>query len=49
MFGVILEFDFMVVLVLILMFEECFGVVVDDDEIDGVIFVMVGLLIEFVD
>lgn len=47
--GAIPELDSMAVLALISTLEERFGVVVDDDEIDGATFATVGSLIEFVD
>ncbi len=46
--GAVPEFDSMAVVTLITTIEEQFGVVVDDDEISGDVFVTVGSLTEFV-
>lgn len=45
--GAIPELDSMAVVALITTIEERFGVVVDDDEIDGSTFATVGSLIDF--
>ena len=47
--GAIPELDSMAVVTLITTLEERFGVVVDDDDIDGDTFANVGSLVEFVD
>ncbi len=46
--GAIPELDSMAVVAVITGIEERFGLVVDDDEIDGATFATVGSLIEFV-
>ena len=46
--GSIPELDSMAVVSLITSLEERFGVVVDDDEIDGAAFATVGSLVDFV-
>ena len=46
--GAIPELDSMAVVSLITGIEERFGVVVDDDEIDGATFATVGSLVDFV-
>lgn len=46
--GAIPELDSMAVVSLITSLEEQFGLVVDDDEIDGSIFATVGSLTDFV-
>jgi acyl carrier protein len=46
--GAIPELDSMAVVTLITAIEEQFGVVVDDDDIDGDTFASVGSLVEFV-
>jgi acyl carrier protein len=46
--GAIPEFDSMAVVSLITTLEERFGIVVDDDEIDGATFASVGTLVDFV-
>ena len=46
--GSIAELDSMAVVSLITSLEERFGVVVDDDEIDGAAFATVGSLVDFV-
>jgi acyl carrier protein len=46
--GAIPEFDSMAVVTLITTLEERFGIVVDDDEIDGATFGTVGSLADFV-
>ena len=46
--GAIPEFDSMAVVSLITAIEEQFGIVVDDDEIDGETFATVGSLTDFV-
>lgn len=47
--GGIPEFDSMAVVSLITAMEERFGIVVDDDEIDGSTFATVGALTAFID
>lgn len=46
--GAIPELDSMAVVSLITSLEETFGIVVDDDEIDGGTFATVGTLMDFV-
>lgn len=46
--GAVPEFDSMAVVSLIVMLEDRFGIVVDDDEIDGSSFATVGTLADFV-
>jgi acyl carrier protein len=46
--GSIPELDSMAVVTLITTLEEQFGIVVDDDEIDGSTFATVGSLLDFV-
>ena len=46
--GAIPELDSMAVVTLITTLEEQFGIVVDDDDIDGVTFANVGALVAFV-
>lgn len=46
--GAIPELDSMAVVTLITAIEEQFGIVVDDDDIDGDTFASVGSLVEFV-
>lgn len=46
--GAIPELDSMAVVSLITSLEETFGIVVDDDEIDGSTFATVGTLMDFV-
>ncbi|HRD94866.1 MAG TPA: phosphopantetheine-binding protein [Rubrivivax sp.] len=46
--GAIPELDSMAVVNLIAGIEDHFGIVVDDDEIDGATFATVGTLIDFV-
>ena len=46
--GAIPELDSMAVVSLITALEEQFGIVVDDDEIDGATFATVGALLYFV-
>lgn len=46
--GAIPELDSMAVVTLIASLEEQFGLVVDDDDIDGDTFANVGSLVEFV-
>ena len=46
--GSVAELDSMAVVSLITSLEERFGVVVDDDEIDGAAFATVGSLVDFV-
>jgi acyl carrier protein len=47
--GSVPELDSMAVVGVINMLEERFGMVVEDDEIDGATFATVGTLVEFVD
>lgn len=47
--GAIPELDSMAVVTLITALEERFGIVVDDDDIDGATFGTVGTLADFVD
>jgi acyl carrier protein len=46
--GAVPELDSMAVANLITMLEERFGIVVDDDDIDGSTFATVGALVDFV-
>lgn len=46
--GAIPELDSMAVVSLITTLEEQFGMVIDDDDIDGATFATVGSLVEFV-
>ncbi|TDP74626.1 acyl carrier protein [Roseateles toxinivorans] len=46
--GALPELDSMAVLALITGLEERFGIMVDDDEIDGSVFATVGSLTDFV-
>lgn len=46
--GAVPELDSMAVIALINLLEERFGFVVEDDEIDGSVFLTVGSLVEFV-
>ena len=46
--GAIPELDSMAVVSLITALEERFGILVDDDDIDGDTFVTVGALVDFV-
>lgn len=46
--GAIPELDSMAVVTLITTLEERFGIIVDDDEIDGETFSTVGALVDFV-
>jgi acyl carrier protein len=46
--GALPELDSMAVVTLITSLEERFGIVVDDDEIDGNTFATVGSLVDFV-
>jgi len=46
--GALPEFDSMAVVSIITAFEEQFGIVVDDDDIDGQTFATVGTLADFV-
>lgn len=46
--GAIPELDSMAVVALITRLEEHFGLVVDDDELDGAVFSTVGSLVTFV-
>lgn len=47
--GAIPELDSMAVVTLITTLEERFGIVVDDDDIDGSTFATIGSLIDFVE
>jgi acyl carrier protein len=47
--GAVAELDSMAVVTLITALEERFGMVIDDDEIDGTTFATVGSLVDFVD
>ena len=47
--GAIPELDSMAVVTLITSLEDRFGIVVDDDDIDGDTFTTVGALVAFVD
>ena len=47
--GAVAELDSMAVVTLITTLEERFGIVIDDDEIDGSTFAGVGSLVDFVD
>ena len=47
--GAIPELDSMAVVSLITALEDAFGIVVDDDDIDGGTFETVGTLVDFVD
>jgi acyl carrier protein len=46
--GALPEFDSMAVVALITALEEQFGLVIDDDDIDGQTFATVGSLVDFV-
>lgn len=46
--GAIPELDSMAVVSLITALEETFGIVIDDDDIDGATFATVGSLVDFV-
>lgn len=46
--GALPELDSMAVIGLINLIEERFGIVVEDDDIDGSVFLTVGSLVEFV-
>ncbi len=46
--GAVPELDSMAVVSIITMLEEHFGLVIDDDEVDGSIFATVGALVAFV-
>jgi acyl carrier protein len=46
--GNVAEIDSMAVVAILTAVEECFGVSVDDDEVDGSTFATVASLIEFV-
>jgi acyl carrier protein len=47
--GAIPELDSMAVVSLITTLEERFGLVIDDDEVDGATFATVGSLVDFVE
>ena len=47
--GAVPELDSMAVVGVIIMLEERFGFIVEDDEIDGTAFATVGSLVEFVE
>jgi acyl carrier protein len=47
--GAIPELDSMAVVALITGMEERFGIIAEDDEIDGSVFANVGSLVEFVE
>ena len=47
--GAVAELDSMAVVTLITRLEDRFGIVVDDDDIDGATFATVGTLVDFVD
>ena len=46
--GAIPELDSMAVVTLITTLEDRFGLIVDDDEVDGATFATVGTLVDFV-
>jgi len=46
--GALPELDSMAVISLINLIEERFGIVVEDDDIDGSVFLTVGSLVDFV-
>ncbi len=46
--GAVPELDSMAVVSLITAMEETFGIVIDDDDVDGVTFETVGSLVDFV-
>lgn len=46
--GALPELDSMAVVAVITTLEERFGVIVEDDEIDGAVFATVGALVDFV-
>lgn len=46
--GALPELDSMAVVAVITTLEERFGVIVEDDEIDGAVFATVGTLVDFV-
>lgn len=47
--GALPELDSMAVLAVLTAIEERFGVVIDDDDIDGSVFTTVGTLVAFVE
>jgi len=47
--GALPELDSMAVLAILTLLEERFGIVINDDEIDGSVFTTVGTLITFVE
>lgn len=47
--GGIPEFDSMAVVTVLTAFEEQFGIMIDDDEVDASIFETVGSLVEFIE
>ena len=47
--GALAELDSMAVVTLITALEDRFGIVIDDDEIDGSTFAGVGSLVDFID
>jgi len=47
--GAVAELDSMAVVALITTLEERFGIMVDDDDIDGATFASVGSLVDFVE
>ena len=47
--GAIAEFDSMAVVALITTLEDRFGIIVDDDDIDGATFASVGSLTKFIE
>lgn len=47
--GAVPELDSMAVIGLINVLEERFGISIDDDDIDGSVFVTVGSLVDFVE
>ena len=48
LFGAIPELDSMAVVAILTSIEERFGLIVEDDELDGAVFATVGTLAEFV-
>ena len=47
--GSIPEFDSMVVVTVVTMIEECFGITIDDDELSADVFETLGSLVGFVE
>lgn len=47
--GALPEFDSMAVVTVLTAIEDAFGIVIDDDEVDGALFETVATLVDFVD